>query len=1183
MPGFLGGSTGGSSGSGGAITAFPKEFVDPVTKLRVSNPENLIDTDFEYGLQPTKWETVELINNTPSFFSKSGDTTIPGIQSITTNAGTREITVKTALDHGLAVGIPINVTGTKSLTADGAYIINSIPNSVTFTYLCKDDQATTASIEDLYSSIITGEFFQGSQLRISDSEGVVTDGEGISTLTVKTESPHGFGVNTPFYFLNLNSTISQEFQSANNAAKSFDASNSATAQTFDGSNTLSSIPVDWSNSATTEGTPSTISAVDIDANTITVAHGVDNFSGLPIGTPLYYKIQTGVGFFASNPYGVVFLRSTDDLDVGSSTFQVSHIPNGDVVNIEASMSGTIVVANQARTFAGNNIDPATQQTVEIIKGAAYEFEGANDGGPVDNGIYQNGYPDCTVTNYSGSLVNVSVPAGEGLGYYQGAMVLYSTDGGAASGLTNNTTYFVDSFFPTGTDTFAFTIKSLPTDVSPISISGGTGTQTFSRIGVSLDKDIWHIRDSEFVEGDMLLYEFPAQGDVQTDSTERHFFVKDAYDSHNYTLADSFFSPTVGTGGTVTQIQYDGSTWNVHRFTSLGSATFTVDEIGTDNDLEYLVIGGGGGGGSDMGGGGGAGGYQAGTIQMSSTGSYSITVGDGGSGAPSGIGRRRGYEGAASSLSGPDANIIAYGGGGGASCHDRSNSPAGGVNNLGSNVGSGGGASGGGTLPNGGSGGGGYGGGIRGTGLSGQGNDGGSGLYSWYPGAGGGAGTVGDSGSTWRKEGATGGRGIKNDILGIPYYWAGGGGASGYSGAGGNGGIGGGGGGAVYRTNGGEGFNNGSSGGGGNISSQTNRPGGSGGANTGGGGGGGSHYRNNNYGGRGGSGIVVVRYRVTPKAYIPAQASGGTESTVVVGNTTYRVHQFTNVGSDTFTVSEPGNLGAFEYLIVGGGGGGGMDMGGGGGGGGVIQGGFYPTAQDYPITVGAGGNGAPRAGSGTGTQNRTTHQFNISAQAGGVSVAFGLQANGGGFGASSYFRYRPNSGRGGNGASGGGASAYSDGNQGRRGGGSSQGRDGGRNQGGQYYGGGGGGTEGNGSFGTGNGEPRGGRGKLNDILGVDYRWGGGGGSSGYTRNGGNGGVGGGGGGAVGTTTGGAGLNDGSPGGGGSTSSQANRPGGNGGANTGGGGGGGSHYRANNQGGDGGSGIVIVRYPIEINNS
>jgi len=88
-------------------------FIDPVSKIRVSQPSNLIDTDFEYGLQPTKWETVELINNTPAFFSKGGDTTISDITGIVTNAGTREITVTTAFAHNLAVGIPIRVAGTK--------------------------------------------------------------------------------------------------------------------------------------------------------------------------------------------------------------------------------------------------------------------------------------------------------------------------------------------------------------------------------------------------------------------------------------------------------------------------------------------------------------------------------------------------------------------------------------------------------------------------------------------------------------------------------------------------------------------------------------------------------------------------------------------------------------------------------------------------------------------------------------------------------------------------------------------------------------------------------------------------------------------------------------------------------------------------------------------------------------
>jgi hypothetical protein len=42
--------------------------VDSVGKMRVSEPESLIDTDFEYGTQPTKWENLATLNGRPSFF-----------------------------------------------------------------------------------------------------------------------------------------------------------------------------------------------------------------------------------------------------------------------------------------------------------------------------------------------------------------------------------------------------------------------------------------------------------------------------------------------------------------------------------------------------------------------------------------------------------------------------------------------------------------------------------------------------------------------------------------------------------------------------------------------------------------------------------------------------------------------------------------------------------------------------------------------------------------------------------------------------------------------------------------------------------------------------------------------------------------------------------------------------------
>ena len=294
-----------------------------------------------------------------------------------------------------------------------------------------------------------------------------------------------------------------------------------------------------------------------------------------------------------------------------------------------------------------------------------------------------------------------------------------------------------------------------------------------------------------------------------------------------------------------------------------------------NSIQVLVVAGGGGGGSDMGGGGGGGGVIYNSAYTATSGSViNVTVGNGGSGAPAGVGQVRGTNGN-NSLFG---NLIAIGGGGGASCHDRSTSPAG-------NGGSGGGASGGGTLPSGGQGGGGYGGGIRGTGSLGQGNNGGTGFYAWYPGGGGGAGGVGASGPNIPH----GGPGLLFSLM-SPYYFGGGGGGSAYSvSPGGNGGIGGGGGGAIGVTVGGEGLNNGLPGGGGGINSWANTPGGNAGANTGGGGGGGSHYNSNNNGGNGGSGIVIVRY------YGSQKATGGTVTTVN-GNT---IHTFT---SGTATLS-----------------------------------------------------------------------------------------------------------------------------------------------------------------------------------------------------------------------------------------------------------------------------------------
>jgi hypothetical protein len=538
------------SGSDGGIQQFTPidTFIDPVSKIRVSNPSNLIDTDFEYGLQPTKWETVEIINNTPAFFSKGGDTTIPDITGITTNSGTREITVTTSFPHNLAVGIPIRVSGTKSVTADGSYIINATPTLTTFTYLSRANQPDTVSIFDLYSSIITGEFFQGSQISISDAEGMVTDGVGpTSTITVKTENKHGFGLNTPFYFLNLNSTISQEFESANDTSLSFDPTNSATAQTFDGSNTLLQTPIDLSNSATTSSSQSIVTASNPSNSTFTVSVTDEDWSELKTGDPLYYSVNSGPGYFQDNPRGVVFIKT---IQVGQSeiVFSVSSIPDGNPLPVLSNTTGFFQIATQARTFAGNNVNLATQIDITVEQGNSFVFDGGNQG--FDGNPETPPTGSAVVVGYTGTTMTVFTSQGQ-LDYYTGAMIQYSSSGDVASGLQNNTTYFVTSFSAGASPgLYTMSIAEFP-DQSPINVSGGSGSQTFSKIGVSIDKDVVHVRNSNFDQFDMLEYTFPIEfvgepgdeenpqeeidGNFGADEEKKFYFIIEKFDQHNYKL------------------------------------------------------------------------------------------------------------------------------------------------------------------------------------------------------------------------------------------------------------------------------------------------------------------------------------------------------------------------------------------------------------------------------------------------------------------------------------------------------------------------------------------------------------------------------------------------------------------------------------------------------------------------
>lgn len=170
----------------------PSEVMrDPVDKMRVSTPQSLIDTDFEYGLQPTKWETIFLNSNRPSAFY---DTTAPitGITNITASGKT--VTVALPSTAGLSVGQPIFITGTLDTQyADGWWIIDSISTNVNFTFLV--NTAPAASLFDSTKTyVFGGTFYTGAGIPTTS----ITTASS-TTVTVTTTAAHGLRVGSPIF------------------------------------------------------------------------------------------------------------------------------------------------------------------------------------------------------------------------------------------------------------------------------------------------------------------------------------------------------------------------------------------------------------------------------------------------------------------------------------------------------------------------------------------------------------------------------------------------------------------------------------------------------------------------------------------------------------------------------------------------------------------------------------------------------------------------------------------------------------------------------------------------------------------------------------------------------------------------------------------------------------------------
>ena len=172
----------------------PWDFgTDAIERMRVSEPYSLIDADFEYGIQNTKWQSVGLNTGVPSAYELPG--TDLGATSVSSSGGSTfsTITVVTSGSHGLSIGSAVSVFGLLNDKAEGIFAVLSTPNVTTFTYEAKGS-IPLGSIATTYTNIRPGGFFSGSALPLTS---FTSNGSTPSIITCTTAAPHGLMPGSP--------------------------------------------------------------------------------------------------------------------------------------------------------------------------------------------------------------------------------------------------------------------------------------------------------------------------------------------------------------------------------------------------------------------------------------------------------------------------------------------------------------------------------------------------------------------------------------------------------------------------------------------------------------------------------------------------------------------------------------------------------------------------------------------------------------------------------------------------------------------------------------------------------------------------------------------------------------------------------------------------------------------------
>ena len=425
--------------------------LDPTNKLRVTTPQALIDTDFEYGTQQTKWENLGMIDNRP--FAAASAAPIGVVYDVQMATSSRIVYVYLTSGSAIpAVGTPVTVQDTYLSIANGNFIVESTGagsggfsgyNYFTYTGRAVNITSINSLFDPNKTAVYTGTLYTNAQIGSAPSS-VTYSG---NVVTIVTTVPHGLSLGNEVAVTGITTSGS------NPPNGSFTVNTITNGTTFSYyAQTAPSGTLTYSSAAIYMRPQSQFLHRPFDGGVLFSTNANSNFEAAVRQTRRYFRYQSGKGIQMSS--GTI-LKPYASIDALTASGNVVTVQTREKHNMQPGISITITGANESAyngTFTVQSVNSYNTFTYNALT--------------TPSSAQASGGYNLSVNNWNGAATRLGI-------FDQQNGLYFEWDGQTFYAVRRNSTYQLSgkATVTTGSNTVTQTNAAYPTAFSKQAVVG----------------------------------------------------------------------------------------------------------------------------------------------------------------------------------------------------------------------------------------------------------------------------------------------------------------------------------------------------------------------------------------------------------------------------------------------------------------------------------------------------------------------------------------------------------------------------------------------------------------------------------------------------------------------------------------------------------------------------------------